>query len=126
MLVTALDTPHCSEKPRSTMETITICTLFKPFFVVGIIVKVILLFVNYNLVQYPLVISIGSLEVKLFHHHHHHHHLLAFSVETNFKGYSKLLGEETSRNHQAYRRGHLLPRHHNTIRDCAIIIRRGR
>ena len=26
---------------------------------------------------------------------------------TNFTGYNRLLGEETSRNHQAYRRGHL-------------------
>ena len=33
-------------------------------------------------------------------------YLLAF-VTTNFTGYSRLLGEETSRNHQAYRRGHL-------------------
>ena len=32
---------------------------------------------------------------------------ISFCVRTNFKGYSKLLGEETSRNHQAYRRGHL-------------------
>ena len=39
---------------------------------------------------------------------HHHHHLFAFMCITNFKkAYSRLLGEETSGNHQAYRRGHL-------------------
>ena len=32
---------------------------------------------------------------------------ISLSVRTNFREYSKLLGEETSRNHQAYRRGHL-------------------
>ena len=31
---------------------------------------------------------------------------ISLCVRTNFKGYSKLLGEETSRNHLAYRRGH--------------------
>ena len=40
--------------------------------------------------------------------HHHHHHLFAFMWITDFKkAYSRLLGEETSGNHQAYRRGHL-------------------
>ena len=29
------------------------------------------------------------------------------SKPNKFRGYSKLLGEETSRNHQAYKRGHL-------------------
>ena len=33
----------------------------------------------------------------------HHHHLFAFTYNKN---YSRLLGEETSENHQAYRRGH--------------------
>ena len=33
--------------------------------------------------------------------HHHRHHHLSLCVRTNFKRYSKLLGEETSRNHQA-------------------------
>ena len=38
----------------------------------------------------------------------HHHHLFAFMQITDFKkAYSRLLGEETSGNHQAYRRGHL-------------------
>ena len=32
---------------------------------------------------------------------------ISLCVRTNFREYSKLLGEETSRNHQAYRRGHL-------------------
>ena len=40
------------------------------------------------------------------YHHHHHHHLFAL-----IKEYSKITtqgyGEETSRNHQAYERGHL-------------------
>ena len=33
--------------------------------------------------------------------------LFAFMCTTKKKTYSKLLGEETSGNHQAYRRGHL-------------------
>ena len=33
----------------------------------------------------------------------HHHHLFSLCVTANFTGYSRLLGEETSRNHQAYR-----------------------
>ena len=33
----------------------------------------------------------------------HHHHLFAFMCITDFKkAYSRLLGEETSGNHQAY------------------------
>ena len=39
--------------------------------------------------------------------HHHHQIYLPYRI-TNFKDiYSMLLGEETSGNHQAYRRGHL-------------------
>ena len=38
---------------------------------------------------------------------HHHHIYLPWCI-TNFKDiYSMLLGDETSGNHQAYRRGHL-------------------
>ena len=41
-------------------------------------------------------------------HHHHHHHIYLPYCKINFKDiYSMLLGEETSGNHQAYRRGHL-------------------
>ena len=47
------------------------------------------------------------MNLKFAVHHHHHHHLLAFVLEQNFKRYSELLDEETSRNHQAYSRGHL-------------------
>ena len=32
---------------------------------------------------------------------------ISLCVTTNFKGYGKLLGEESSRNHQSYRRDHL-------------------
>ena len=32
---------------------------------------------------------------------------ISLSVTANFTEYSRLLGEETSRNHQAYRKGHL-------------------
>ena len=35
------------------------------------------------------------------------HHLFAIILTIIFLEYSMLLGEETSRNHQAYRRGHL-------------------
>ena len=45
---------------------------------------------------------------------HHHRHLLALFT-TNFTGYSRLLGEETSRNHKAYIERP--PRHHNIIRN---------
>ena len=46
----------------------------------------------------------GTFSIKV----HHHHHLFAFMWITDFKkAYSRLLGEETSGNHQAYRRGHL-------------------
>ena len=39
---------------------------------------------------------------------HHHHHIYLPYCKINFKDiYSMLLGEETSGNHQAYRRGHL-------------------
>ena len=41
------------------------------------------------------------------HHHHHHHYLFALVYNTFQICYSMLLGEETSGNHQAYRRGHL-------------------
>ena len=41
--------------------------------------------------------------------------LLAFFFTVNFTGYSGLLGEETSRNHQAYKQRP--PRHHNIIRN---------
>ena len=38
----------------------------------------------------------------------HHHHIYLPYCKINFKDiYSMLLGEETSGNHQAYRRGHL-------------------
>ena len=44
----------------------------------------------------------------VIHHHHHHHHIYLPYCKINFKDiYSMLLGEETSGNHQAYRRGHL-------------------
>ena len=40
--------------------------------------------------------------------HHHHHHIYLPYCKINFKNiYSMLLGEETSGNHQAYRRDHL-------------------
>ena len=35
------------------------------------------------------------------------HHLFPLILKSIFLEYSMLLGEETSRNHQAYRRGHL-------------------
>ena len=44
----------------------------------------------------------------------HFHHLLPFFT-ANLTGYSRLLGEETSRNHQAYKERP--PRHHNIIRN---------
>ena len=45
-------------------------------------------------------------------------YLLAF-VTTNFTGYSRLLGEETSRNHQAYKGRP--PRHQNIISNKGCI-----
>ena len=54
--------------------------------------------------------------IKYKHHHHHHNfHLLAFFLTTKLSGYSRLLGEETSRNHQVYKERP--PRHHNIIRN---------
>ena len=45
--------------------------------------------------------------INIHHHHHHHHIYLPYRI-TNFKDIdSMLLDEETSGNHQAYRRGHL-------------------
>ena len=51
----------------------------------------------------------------------HYHHLLAFFLTTNLTGHSRLLGEETSRNHQAYKERP--PRHHN-IRELKQLRRR--
>ena len=46
--------------------------------------------------------------LSVSYHHHHHHHIYLPYCKINFKDiYSMLLGEETSGNHQAYRRGHL-------------------
>ena len=46
---------------------------------------------------------------------YHHHHFCQPFFTANFTGYSRLLGEETSRNHQAYKERP--PRHHNIIRN---------
>ena len=40
---------------------------------------------------------------------------ISLFVTVNFTGYSRLLGEETSRNHQAYIER--APRHHNIVRN---------
>ena len=45
----------------------------------------------------------------------HHHFFISLFFIANFTGYSRLLGEETSRNHQAYKERP--PRHHNIIRN---------
>ena len=61
-----------------------------------------------NILSRKCYIIIIIIIIIIHHHHHHHHHLFAFMWITDFrKAYSRLLGEETSGNHQAYRRGHL-------------------
>ena len=63
--------------------------------------------------QMPSYLKVAKLrpllkKPSLDHHHHHHHHIYLPYCKINFKDiYSMLLGEETSGNHQAYRRGHL-------------------
>ena len=40
--------------------------------------------------------------VNLYTKHHFIHHFTSLCIRINFRGYSKLLAEETSRNHQAF------------------------